>query len=37
MDLYDEVNMAYNLSLDKKMGPVHLDISMNMQREKQKL
>ena len=34
MDLYDEVNMAYNLSLDKRMGPVHLDIPMNVQGNK---
>ena len=37
MDLYDEVNMAYNLSLDKRMGPVHLDIPMNVQREETKI
>ena len=32
LDLYEEVNNAFNTSINGRCGPVHLDIPMNIQR-----
>ena len=32
LDLYKEINDAYNLSINGRYGPVHIDLPMDTQR-----